>query len=34
MPIHQARSEEIGEAFDRQCHIKIWHTRIYDYGPR
>ena len=32
IPIHQARSEEIGDALIDRCYIKIWYTRVYDNG--
>ena len=32
MSIYQTRSGEFRGCIDRQCHIKIWHTRMYDNG--
>ena len=34
VPIHQAQSEEIGEALIENIIIKILHSRIYNHGSR
>ena len=34
VPIHHSRSEEVGEAPDRTCHIKILCSQLYYYGSR
>ena len=32
--IHQAKSEEVGDATNRKCYNQILHTRIHNNGPR
>ena len=34
VPIHQARSEEVGDALIENVYKKILCCRIYNYGPR
>ena len=34
VPIYQSRSEEVGEALNRTCYIKILCSRLYNYGSR
>ena len=32
VPIHQSKSEEIGQCINRKHHNKVLHTRIYNKG--
>ena len=34
VPIQHSRSEEVGEATDRVCHIKILCSQLYYHGSR
>ena len=33
LPIHQSKSEEIGDTLNRTCNYKVLCARLYSYGP-